>query len=59
MYSIDLSCPQCGRPTIRKSRRRFYDWPMVAFGLKAARCISCGLRFYRNQSETERVRRAA
>lgn len=44
--SLD-NCPQClSTTTLRRSRRRFFDWPAKVFGYRAARCTACGLRFY-------------
>jgi hypothetical protein len=59
MYSPSNTCPQCRCASVRRSRRRFYDWPMALFGLKASRCTSCGLRFYRVRRETHSTASAA
>ena len=50
MSSSFRPCPQCDCLSVRRSRRRFFDWPLIVMGLKAARCTSCGLRFYRPRS---------
>ena len=59
MNTSRIPCPQCQCASVRRSRRRFYDWPMVLFGYRAARCTSCGLRFYRTAVELAQSGRIA
>lgn len=46
MASTALRCPQCHDEDVRRSRSRWYDFPLRVFGVKAYRCLLCDKRFY-------------
>jgi ribosomal protein L37AE/L43A len=40
-------CPQCGEEeSLRRSRSRWYDYPLRVVGVRAWRCLLCDRRFY-------------
>jgi hypothetical protein len=40
-------CPNCGMQDTRLSRRKLFDYFLIAFLLWPYRCRVCGIRFWR------------
>jgi hypothetical protein len=44
---MDIKCPKCRQPNVRRSRRRVYDFVLRSIGMVPLRCNLCEHRFYR------------
>ena len=46
MLPSDYSCPRCKCQACYALHRKGFDWVMSMIGLRPARCLTCGKRFY-------------
>jgi hypothetical protein len=46
MLPPSFSCPRCKCHALYRTRRKGFGWLMSLFGLRPARCFTCGKRFY-------------
>lgn len=50
MLPSDYRCPRCHCQACYALHRKGFDWVMSLFGLRPARCLTCGKRFYARYS---------
>ena len=50
MLPSDYMCPRCQCQACYALHRKGFDWVMSMIGLRPARCLTCGKRFYARYS---------
>ena len=43
------TCPHCPCKSLKRSKIRFFDLPLLALGFVPSRCVGCNDRFYRHR----------
>jgi hypothetical protein len=56
MLPSDYACPRCECRACYALHRKGLDWILSLFGLRPARCLTCGRRFHTRYEVTDQGR---